>query len=108
VSFGWIRPALGGIRPSVNQKKIFRVFARVAVVASIKVNKMLMHRGISVINAAMLEPGSHSARRPAIVSIEDELVHFELCPMCSQAVDRRDIFAVMHHLPVGHRPQPRH
>jgi len=69
---------------------------------------MLTQRGIPVINAVMLEPVSRSARRPAIVSIEDELVHFELCPMCSQAVDRRDIHAVMHHLPVGHKPIPVH
>ena len=59
-------------------------------------------------NAAMPEPVSHAKRRPAIVSLEDELVHFELCPMCSQAVDRRDIYAVMHHLPVGHKPIPVH
>jgi len=69
---------------------------------------MLTQRGMNVFNAAMLEPVSHSARRPAIAPLEDELVHFEICPMCSQAVDRRDIYAVMHHLPVGHQPIPVH
>ncbi|MET3722705.1 hypothetical protein [Sphingomonas trueperi] len=38
----------------------------------------------------------------------DELRHFEVCPMCGQAVDRRDDLAVMYHLPVGHQPLPRH
>jgi hypothetical protein len=61
-----------------------------------------------VINATIFAPGSLVARRRAVASPKDELVHFELCPMCSQAVDRRDIHAVMHHLPVGHRPLPVH
>jgi hypothetical protein len=56
----------------------------------------------------MFGPVSPSRRRDAVASREDELVHFELCPMCSQAVDRRDIHAVMHHLPVGHAPLPVH
>jgi hypothetical protein len=38
----------------------------------------------------------------------DELRHFEVCPMCGQAVDRRDDLAVMYHLPLGHKPVPRH
>jgi len=38
----------------------------------------------------------------------NELRHFEVCPMCGQAVDRRDDLAVMHHLPLGHKPMPRH
>jgi hypothetical protein len=46
--------------------------------------------------------------RKALSLPKDELVHFEVCPMCSQAVDRRDIYAVMHHLPVGHTPLPVH
>lgn len=52
--------------------------------------------------------GNHSHERDNSRSPEDELAHFELCPMCSQAVDRRDIHAVMHHLPVGHAPLPVH
>ncbi len=40
--------------------------------------------------------------------VMDELRHFEVCPMCGQAVDRRDDFAVMYHLPLGHKPVPRH
>ena len=59
-----------------------------------------------MINATIYEPGNVNARRRAMASFKDELVHFELCPMCSQAVDRRDIHAVMHHLPVGHRRLP--
>jgi hypothetical protein len=52
-------------------------------------------------------PGT-GKRRSIDASAKAELVHFEVCPMCSQAVDRRDIFAVMHHLPVGHQPLPVH
>ena len=51
---------------------------------------------------------SGSTKRPRKPSAEDELRHFEVCPMCDQAVDRRDIYAVMHHLPVGHAPRPVH
>lgn len=60
-----------------------------------------------MINAHILESASLSQSRSA-GSRSDELIHFELCPMCSQAVDRRDIYAVMHHLPVGHAPLPVH
>lgn len=49
-----------------------------------------------------------STRRLGKTAAEDELVHFEVCPMCDQAIDRRDIYAVMHHLPVGHAPRPVH
>jgi len=57
----------------------------------------------------MFDPfGTTSQRRGRAPSPEDELRHFEICPMCSQAVDRRDIYAVMHHLPVGHVPLPVH
>lgn|GEM_PF-4537528 len=62
-----------------------------------------------MINATMFDPfGTTSQRRGRAPSPEDELRHFEICPMCSQAVDRRDIYAVMHHLPVGHVPLPVH
>lgn len=55
----------------------------------------------------MFEPFNSSPSRAAAPA-KDELRHFEICPMCSQAVDRRDIYAVMHHLPVGHAPLPVH
>lgn len=61
-----------------------------------------------MINATMFDPVTLGHRRSAIAPPKDELVHFELCPMCGQAVDRRDIYAVMHHLPVGHAPLPVH
>ena len=62
-----------------------------------------------MINANMFELPANGQKRSAGDSwAKDELVHFEVCPMCSQAVDRRDIFAVMHHLPVGHQPLPVH
>ncbi|MBO9623467.1 MAG: hypothetical protein J7500_12220 [Sphingomonas sp.] len=48
------------------------------------------------------------SRRAAARMLRDELKHFERCPMCGQVIDRRDIHAVMHHLPVGHQPTPRH
>jgi len=59
-----------------------------------------------VIIANVFEPVRSGRCRPAPVSSKDELRHFEVCPMCDQAVDRRDIYAVMHHLPVGHQPIP--
>ncbi|MDT8760145.1 hypothetical protein MZO42_15700 [Sphingomonas psychrotolerans] len=62
-----------------------------------------------MINANMFElPVTGQNRRAAKSWAKDELAHFEICPMCSQAVDRRNIFAVMHHLPVGHQPLPVH
>ena len=51
--------------------------------------------------------GAVQSRKP-VDAAKRELKHFEICPMCDQAVDRRDIYAVMHHLPVGHRPLPVH
>jgi hypothetical protein len=61
-----------------------------------------------VIDANMFDQKRRGRNRGAVASPKDELAHFELCPMCSQAVDRRDIYAVMHHLPVGHAPLPVH
>lgn len=61
-----------------------------------------------MINATILRSAARSHDRGTAFSRDDELAHFELCPMCSQAVDRRDIYAVMHHLPVGHEPLPVH
>ncbi|TGX56214.1 hypothetical protein E5A73_03735 [Sphingomonas gei] len=58
-----------------------------------------------MIEAILFDPTKLNQRRSAAAS-RKELVHFETCPMCSQAVDRRDIYAVMHHLPVGHEPMP--
>ena len=60
-----------------------------------------------MINATILRSVGLGQGRDT-VSRDSELVHFELCPMCGQAVDRRDIHAVMHHLPVGHEPLPVH
>lgn len=60
-----------------------------------------------MINATILRTAGRGQSR-GTVSDNSELGHFELCPMCSQAVDRRDIHAVMHHLPVGHKPLPVH
>lgn len=60
-----------------------------------------------MINTTILRPAGLGQSR-GTVSQDSELVHFELCPMGSQAVDRRDIYAVMHHLPVGHEPLPVH
>jgi hypothetical protein len=70
------------------------------------VNKMLT-KGEPVFDATTSQPPILS-RRAAAKMLRDELAHFERCPMCDQAVDRRDIRAVMHHLPVGHRPTPVH
>jgi hypothetical protein len=61
-----------------------------------------------VIIANEFFPVSAGRSRKAVASAKRELVHFEICPMCDQAVDRRDIYAVMHHLPVGHQPLPVH
>ena len=71
------------------------------------VNKMLT-RSDPVIDAIMSDPRGHSQVRGVVASLSDELAFFELCPMCCQAVDRRDIHAVMHHLPVGHARLPVH
>lgn len=60
-----------------------------------------------MIEAAIFDFSGSTARRGK-AACEDELVHFEVCPMCDQAVDRRDIYAVMHHLPVDHAPRPVH
>ena len=61
-----------------------------------------------MIKATMFDPVIAGRSRSAIAPPRGELIHFELCPMCGQAVDRRDIYAVMHHLPVGHTPLPVH
>ncbi len=58
--------------------------------------------------AAVALPGEHPSREPSRRRAVDELRHFEVCPMCGQAVDRRDDLAVMYHLPLGHKPMPRH
>jgi hypothetical protein len=70
--------------------------------APIMVNKMLT-KGEPVFDATISQPRTLS-RRDAAKMLRDELAHFERCPMCAQFVDRRDIHAVMHHLPVGHQP----
>jgi hypothetical protein len=70
------------------------------------VNKMLT-KGVLVLDAAISRPYSLN-RRAAAKMLRDELAHFERCPMCDQIIDRRDIHAVMHHLPVGHQPTPVH
>lgn len=70
------------------------------------VNKMLT-KGEPVFDATISQPRALS-RRTAAKMLRDELAHFECCPMCGQAIDRRDIYAVMHHLPVGHQPTPLH
>jgi hypothetical protein len=36
----------------------------------------------------------------------DELKHWALCPVCQQAVDRRDLAAVLHHNQARHEPLP--
>lgn len=53
-------------------------------------------------------PEERSSRELSRDRVVDELRHFEVCPMCGQAVDRRDDLFVMHHLPLGHAPMPRH
>lgn len=70
------------------------------------VNKMLT-KGEPVFDATISQPWTLS-RRDAVKMLRDELAHFERCPMCAQFIDRRDIHAVMHHLPVGHQPTPVH
>jgi hypothetical protein len=67
----------------------------------------MLTKGVPVFDATISRPGtlSPSAARKML---RDELAHFERCPMCSQVIDRRDIHAVMHHLPVGHQPTPVH
>ena len=61
-----------------------------------------------MINANLIGGWSSGQKRRGVAAAKNELAHFEVCPMCSQAVDRRDIMAVMHHLPVGHQPLPVH
>ena len=34
------------------------------------------------------------------------LGHFHVCAACGQAVDRRDLGAVLHHEDAGHEPMP--
>lgn len=53
-------------------------------------------------------PEDRSSQEPSRGRAVDELRHFEVCPMCGQAIDRRDDRSVMHHLPLGHAPMPRH
>ena len=36
----------------------------------------------------------------------DEAEHFYACPVCGQAVDKRDLFAVLHHEQEEHEPLP--
>ncbi|WP_404339711.1 hypothetical protein AB2M62_09430 [Sphingomonas sp. MMS12-HWE2-04] len=59
-------------------------------------------------HASISQPQLPNQRRAAEKMLRAELAHFEQCPMCSQVIDRRDIYAVMHHLPVGHQPTPVH
>jgi hypothetical protein len=35
---------------------------------------------------------------------EDESVHFMICPECGQAIDKRDLGQVAHHMELGHAP----
>jgi hypothetical protein len=70
--------------------------------------KKMLTKGEPVFDATMLQPRPLDQRLARAMPLRNELAHFELCPMCGQAVDRRDIHAVMHHLPVGHQPLPRH
>jgi hypothetical protein len=37
---------------------------------------------------------------------DNEAEHFYVCDACGQAVDRRDLFAVLHHEIEGHEPLP--
>ena len=61
----------------------------------------------TIISQAPTRPEAVSPH-PAAKMLRRELAHFEQCPMCGQVIDRRDIHAVMHHLPVGHQPTPVH
>lgn len=36
----------------------------------------------------------------------DEAEHFTVCPGCGQAVDKRRLGDVIHHMTRGHRPLP--
>lgn len=49
----------------------------------------------------MVKPGRDAEGEPA-----DEVDHFEVCPECGQAFDRRDLELVMHHYQPGHKPIP--
>jgi hypothetical protein len=44
--------------------------------------------------------------RPLDGEPEDEAEHFYVCNACGQAVDKQDLFAVMHHEIEGHEPLP--
>ncbi|GEM_PF-6864195 len=71
--------------------------------------KETLTTGLSMMN--FVAPALHEERSSRELSRNramDELQHFEVCPMCGQAVDRRDDLAVMYHLPLGHKPMPRH
>ncbi len=48
-----------------------------------------------------------TGRRVAGEPAEGEAGHFEICPGCGQAVDRRDLRQVMHHGTPGHAPEKR-
>lgn len=69
--------------------------------------KKMLTKDAPMLEATISQPRT-LGRRAAAKMLRDELVHFEQCPMCSQVIDRRDIYAVMHHLPVGHQPTPVH
>jgi hypothetical protein len=44
--------------------------------------------------------------KPASGEPADEAEHFYICSFCGQAVDKRDLFAVLHHEAEGHESLP--
>jgi hypothetical protein len=49
--------------------------------------------------------GIKGEREDAVVTHESE--HFEVCPVCGQAFDLRDLAQVLHHDQPEHEPLPR-
>lgn len=77
--------------------------------ASLYMVKEALTASLSMMNfVAAVLTGERPSRELSQGRSVDELLHFEVCPMCGQAVDRRDDLSVMHHLPLGHAPMPRH
>ena len=52
---------------------------------------------------ARIRPGRRVGGEPA-----DEAEHFMACPVCGQAIDKRDLGQVFHHDDPDHEPLPVH
>lgn len=53
-------------------------------------------------------PAAGIRGRALDIEIQDELEHFDLCPVCGQAFDMRELAEVFHHDTEEHERLPTH